>query len=101
MQAHPAHGEQRPPVLPEVLADRNSDSVAVDVDHQCPLARREVSELIEHPIVGQVVLVVPVNHRTITQHPRGIGRPAPGILTEPTNEYRQRTAARVRQIRRQ
>ena len=53
-----AHLGDRPAVLPEVLADGERDVDAVDADHGRARARDEVAELVEHAVVGQVVLGV-------------------------------------------
>ncbi len=51
-----AHGGDRAAVLPQVLADHEGRVDAVQPHHREDVSGDEVAELVEHPVVGQVVL---------------------------------------------
>ena len=74
--AHLGHGAT---VLPEVLADGQRDVDPGDPHDAGIGARDEVAELVEHPVVGQVVLAVPGDDAAPVQHGSGVDRgPARG-----------------------
>ena len=73
-QSAPACLGDRTPLLPQVLADRERDVHATDVEHAGLLTRDEVAELVEDPVVGQMVLVIAGHDATVLQHRRGIDR---------------------------
>jgi hypothetical protein len=56
--------------LPHVLADQNSGPDAVELDYGRLRARREITLLVEHPIVGQASLPVIGQNGAISQHKR-------------------------------
>ena len=60
-----------PPVLPEVLADHHADVDAAPPDDTVSVAGHELPLLVEHAVVGQVVLVIAGDHRS------GVGSPPP------------------------
>ena len=64
-----ARGRARPP---QVLAHRQSDAPAGDVDRRSCGARREVAALVEHAVVGEMELAIDVPDGAISQHGRGV-----------------------------
>ena len=58
--------------LPDVLAHHDADVDAPPADHGGLGARREPALLVEHPVVGQVVLVVAGDDRAAVDHRRRV-----------------------------
>ena len=63
---------QRRPGLPDVLADRQADGHAVDLDRRPARAGLEVAQLVEDAVVGQVQLAVDRLHRAVGEHGGGV-----------------------------
>ena len=57
---------------PAVLADRQPDAVAGDVDDHRRLAGNEVALLVEDGVVGQPVLAVDAAHAAVGEHREGV-----------------------------
>ena len=76
----PSGDRERAAVLPQVLADRQRDvDAAVPDDHE-PVAGDEVAPLVEHAVVGQVVLEVARDDLAAVQE-RGALRGPPSSST--------------------
>ena len=60
-------GGHRPAVLPEVLTDGKGNIDSADTQHVEFVAGLEIAELVEHPVVGQVMLRVGTHHPTLVQ----------------------------------
>src|SRR5690606_7921804 len=71
-----------PAVLPEVLADDGGDVDAVDADDGEPVAAHEDAVLVEHAVVGEVVLGRPHQHLAAVPPRRPVER-CPGRLPGP------------------
>ena len=54
--------------LPQVLAHRQPDALAADVDRSAGCARAEVAALVEHAVVGKVDLAVDRVDRALREH---------------------------------
>ena len=59
--------------IPDVLADVDADVAAVDDINGTEVAAPEVAVLIEHAVVGQVHLAVPVEDTTVVDDGGGVG----------------------------
>ena len=70
------------PGLPDVLADREADGHAVQLEAGRRIARLEVALLVEHPVVGQVHLAVDRRHLAVGEHGGGVVDVV-GALREP------------------
>ena len=57
---------------PAVFTDIDPECRAGNVEHQRPVVGREVAPLVEHVVVGQVVLAVGPNHHAPVQHRGGV-----------------------------
>src|SRR5690606_4147834 len=81
-----------PAVLPEVLADDGGDVDAVHADDGQPVAAHEDAVLVEHAVVGEVVLGRPHQDLAAVQPRRPVER-RPGGLPRP--DERGRAAVEV------
>ena len=88
---------ERAAVLPDVLADRQGQVDPSIAHHDEPIAGHEVAGFIEHPVVGQVVLVVGRHNPAIEQEG---GRVAWAVgVVEVADDDRDRAQAVLGQIR--
>ena len=85
----PSGDRERTAVLPQVLADGQRDiDAAMSDDHELG-ARDEVAPLVEHPVVGQVMLEVAGHHLAAVQERSRIARA--GRLIDVADENRNLT----------
>ena len=62
----------RPAREPDVLADAEPDDRAAAREHRVALRGHEVAVLVEHAVVGQVVLAVGAHPAAVVEHRRGV-----------------------------
>jgi hypothetical protein len=62
--------------LPRVLADGDAEVGSGHSESAAPIAGDEVTSFVEHPVVGEPVLVIPGLHPAIAEQARGIVEPA-------------------------
>ena len=69
------HLADGPALLPDILADGQTDTSAFDVENDALLAGSEDSIFVEDPVVGQEVLVIPGPHQTVVKDHHPVARP--------------------------